>query len=205
MSGVYAKISAALGLALLFTGPVVAQNLVTNGDFDDDVAAWTEGIIPLTWDGTSDCEDDTLSGSALILNNAPSVTYSGATQCIDSIVVGEAYRLSAWLNVPPGQTGSGYATVFVSWFSQPGCGGGWLSDTSTIGISSSDGWTELPAAIGQAPATAQSARVYLNCYKLTSSGELQASFDHVVFSLATEIFADGFESGTTSVWSGAVP
>ena len=205
MSGMVVRVSAVLGVALFFTGLVAAQNLVTNGDFANNVAGWAAGVIPVTWDGTSDYQDDPFSGSALILNNALSVTYAVANQCVDSVVAGEAYRLSAWLRVPPGQTGSGYATVSISWYNQPGCGGSWLSETSTSGISSSNGWTDLPAAVGQAPATAQSALVYLTCYKLTSDGELQASFDHVVFSPNAPIFADGFESGNTSAWSAALP
>lgn len=205
MSGMVVRVSAVLSVSLLSIGVVAAQNLLTNGDFDNDVAGWTAGLFPVTWDGASDYQNDPSSGSALILNNDPSAAYATATQCVDGVVAGEAYRLSTWLRVPPGQTGSGYATVYISWFSQPGCGGAWLSETTTSGISSSDGWTDLPAAVGQAPATAQSARVYLNCYKLSSDGELQASFDHVVFDLNAPIFADGFESGDTSAWSYGPP
>jgi hypothetical protein len=205
MCGVVAKVSTTIAVSLLITGLVAAQNLVTNGDFANDVAGWTEGIIPLTWDGTSDYQNDPSSGSASILNNGASPTFSGATQCVGSVVAGENYRLSAWLNVPPGQTGSGYAQVLVWWYSQPACGGGWLEDLSTSAISSSGGWTEVLTAVGQAPATAQSALVYLLCYKLTSAGELQASFDHVVFSPNASVFADGFESGDTSAWSSEVP
>ena len=205
MTSVVARVSAALAAALLVTGPGAAQNMVTNGDFDNDVAGWTAGLIPLIWDGTSDYQNDPLSGSLLILNDNPGAAYAFARQCVDGVVEGETYRLSTWLSVPPGQTGSGYATVAIAWYDQPGCGGAWLSETSTSGISSSNGWTEIPAAVGQAPATAQSAVVYLVCYKLSSDGELQTSFDHVAFVLDPSIFADGFESGTTSAWSATLP
>jgi hypothetical protein len=204
MTSVVARVLAALAAALLFTGPVAAQNMVSNGDFDDDLAGWTEGAIPVTWDGTSDYQNDPLSGSALIFNDNPGATYAWARQCVDGVVEGETYRLSTWLNVPS-QTGSGYGTVTIAWYDQPGCGGAWLSGTSTSGIYSSNGWIEIPAAVGQAPPTAQSALVYLVCYKMSSDGELQTSFDHVVFVLDPPIFADGFESGTTSAWSATLP
>lgn len=205
MSGMVARISLFLCAALLFNGLVVAQNMVTNGDFATGVAGWTQGAIPLTWDGSSDYQGDPSSGSGLILNNAPSVFYAFATQCVASVVAGEIYRLSTWLRVPPGQTGSGYATVSIAWYDQSGCGGSWVSGTTTSGSSFSNGWTELPAAVGQAPATAQSALVYVICYKTSSDGELQTSFDHVVFGLNAPIFADGFESGNTSAWSVVQP
>jgi len=183
-----------------FDGP----DLVVNGDFDTSVAEWTELSIPLSWD-PSDYQANPTSGSALILNNASLAANSGAIQCVDGIVGGQAYRLSAWLRVPTGQTGSGQTRVFVWWYSQPGCTGTWLEESSTPYITTSDTWNEVIAGSAAAPVTAQSAVVYLNCNKQTETGTYQAVFDHVVFQpLGGAIFADGFESGGVSAWSATV-
>ena len=179
-------------------------DLVVNGDFDTGVAGWTELSIPLVWD-SSDYQDNPTSGSALILNNASSAANSGAIQCVNGIVGGDAYGLSTWLRVPSGQTGSGRAGAFVWWYSEPSCAGTWLEESSTPYITTSDTWREVIASSAVAPSAAQSAKVYLNCFKETEAGTYQVFFDHVVFHLLGTVFADGFESGGTSRWSATVP
>ena len=204
MGGEASRASMVLITVILISGMATAQTLVVNGDFDTNVAGWTELSIPLSWDGSSDWQGNPASGSALILNNAAFADNSGAIQCVDGIVAGEVYSLSAWLRVPSGQTGTGAARVFIWYYSEPGCAGTWVGESSTPVMAASDVWIGLSSGDTVAPATAQSVKVYLNNFKYTETGIYQASYDHVAFTLIG-VFADGFESGDTTEWSASVP
>jgi hypothetical protein len=194
-----------IGVGVLATPMAAAQNLVVNGDFDNDVDGWTELSIPLSWDPTSDYQNSPESGSALIVNAGPG-SNSGAVQCINGIVAGEAYELSAWLRAPTGQSGQGNGGVFVWWYVVPNCGGSQTAGPVTGYITTSDSWVEVVAPIEEAPPGTQSAIVYLNNKKTSStSEEYRVSFDHVLFTAGGVIFADGFEAGDTSAWSATVP
>ena len=179
-----------------------ASNLVTNGDFNTGTAGWAHFTdVSLEWDATSDYANQPGSGSAVVIADLPTHVNSGATQCIDGIVGGAPYDLSAWLRVPAGQSGSGSAMVFVWWYTQPGCVGAPLAGLTTDSVYPNDEWVERVALSAAAPLDASSAVVYLNMAKQTAAGTFEASFDHVVFS-SDAIFSDGFESGGTGAWSG---
>ena len=201
-----ARVSIAIGVAMMVASVAAAQNLVVNGDFDNDVSGWTEmSSILLSWDPTSDYQDSPESGSALIVN-ADLWANSGAVQCINGIVAGEAYGLSAWLRAPTGQIGQGTGGVFVWWYVVPDCGGSQTAGPATAYITTSDSWVEVVAPSEQAPPGTQSAIVYLNNAKTSSTpGEYRVYYDHVLLTAGGAIFSDGFESGDTSAWSATVP
>lgn len=207
MGSMIAQMSAAVGVAVLGASLAAAQNLVANGDFHSDVSGWTElAEVTLSWDGTSDYQNQPGSGSAEILNEGAGAANSGAIQCIDGIVGGQSYNLSAWLRAPTGQTGEGHATVFVWWYTEPGCSGTISSGPITPWLYTSDSWVEMDAGSGDAPLSVQSALVYLNIHKTSvTPGAYRVSYDHVVFERTGLIFADGFEEGGLMAWSVTVP
>jgi hypothetical protein len=133
-----------IGVGVLATPMAAAQNLVVNGDFDNDVDGWTELSIPLSWDPTSDYQNSPASGSALIVNAIP-LGNSGAVQCINGIVAGEAYRLSAWLRAPTGQSGQAKRRVFVCGTWSPTAVGP-RPGASDRYITTSDSWVEVSRA-----------------------------------------------------------
>lgn len=51
---------------VLFGSPVLAQNMIANGDFDTDVSGWSSQL-PFTWDPT-DCQQSPSSGSGVVTN-----------------------------------------------------------------------------------------------------------------------------------------
>ena len=194
-----------IGVGVLTMPMAAAQNLVVNGDFDNDVDGWTELSIPLSWDPTSDYQNSPASGSALIVNAIP-FGNSGATQCVSGIIGGETYHLSAWLRAPTGQNAEGMAGVFVWWWTGSNCGGSMSIGPATAYIFTSNSWVELVAPSEQAPPGTQSGTVYLNNQNKSSTpGAYSASFDHVLLAASGVIFSDGFESGDTSAWSATVP
>ncbi len=206
MSRMVARMAAAVCVAVLGASLAAAQNLVVNADFHGDVSGWTQlSDVTLSWDGSSDYQNQPGSGSAEILNEAAGTANSGAIQCIDGIVGGESYDLSAWLRAPTGQTGEGHATVFVWWYTQPGCSGTMSSGPITPWLYTSDSWVELDGGSGDSPLSVQSALVYLNIYKTSVPGEYRVSYDHVVFERTGLIFADGFEEGDLMAWSVTMP
>ena len=201
-----ARVSIAIGVAMMVASVAAAQNLVVNGDFDNDVSGWTEmSSILLSWDPTSDYQNSPESGSALIVNADLSAN-SGAVQCVNGIVGGEAYGLSAWLRAPTGQSGQGNGGVFVWWYVVPNCGGSQTVGPVTGYITTSDSWVEVVAPSEEAPPGTQSAIVYLNNAKTSPTpGEYRVYYDHVLLTAGGAIFSDDFESGDTSAWSATVP
>lgn len=207
MSRVHAVVSGAVGVALLSATMTAAQGLIANGEFDIDVSGWTElSAVFLTWDSTSDYQNAPGSGSALIVNAQPGSSNSGATQCVNWIVGGESYDLSAWLRAPTGQTADGHALVFVWWYSQADCVEFSSPGPATGWLYTSDSWVERSVEGSPAPQDAKSAVVYLNVVKESANpGEYQVSFDHVLIKLTGAIFVDGFEGGDFGNWSNVVP
>jgi len=207
MSRMVPRMLAGVCVAVLGVSLAAAQNLVVNADFHSDVSGWTQlSAVTLSWDGTSDYQNQPGSGSAEILNEADAASNSGAIQCIDGIVGGQSYDLSAWLRAPTGQTGEGYAKVFVWWYTLAGCSGTMSTGPTTPRLYTSDNWIEQDAGSTDAPLSTQSTLVYLNISKTSvTPGEYRVSYDHVVFERSGLIFADGFEEGDLMAWSVSVP
>lgn len=54
-----------VGLSILSLAAVAeSQNLIVNGDFDNDLSGWTPGAFSMVWSGSFDADDDPNSGSA---------------------------------------------------------------------------------------------------------------------------------------------
>lgn len=187
-------------VAILAASPAIAGNLLTNRDFDVDLSGW--------WSiGLWDPADATClpgSGSVQWTNTEPST--AGAMfvrQCVELPAGGlPAFEARAWLHIPQGQTGAGYAQLGVWFYDGPGC------DDSPI---SSNGqqldvvgpWTEVVLPVSAEHLVAGSARVWVVNQKV-GAGAFQVYADRLWFGPPL-LFEDAFEHGHLANWSSAQP
>jgi hypothetical protein len=184
-----------------------AQNLLDNGDFDSDVSGWAAlgADLSIVWD-PEDHAADPGSGSLYSVNNAPAAGNFAIVSCVDSIPDGLPYQVSGWVKLPSGQPVDGRTELFWYWYDAPSCSGSQTSQPGTSAITVAEDWTFLQSSAEVAPPGTMSAWVVLlNNKNDADPGALQISFDGISFHDASEIFSDGFESGTTSAWTSVVP
>ena len=184
-----------------------AQNLIENGEFDADIGGWvaTGPDLSIEWD-PSDWAGSPSSGSLRATNTHAAAAYYAAWCCVDSLFEGESYTLSGWIKKPSGQTASGAAKIYWYWRSSPSCGGTQTLSLSSPSLSDADQWTFVSTDSGIAPEGAMSAQVVVYISKTSATpGTSQAFFDGLDFRVTGSIFSDGFEGGSTTAWSSAVP
>jgi hypothetical protein len=184
----------------------LAQNLIANPDFDSDVSGWNPlgENLTIEW-SASDYDGNPSSGSLLGTNTAAPSANLAVDQCVGSITPGESYRFAGWVKAPSGQTSTGIVQMYWYWRSSPSCGGTQTLAQSTSWANEADDWTYLSTNTEIAPEGAVSAQVALSIYKTSPvPGTFQAFYDGIDFR-KTGIFSDGFELGTTQLWSATVP
>ena len=159
-----------------------AQNLITNGTFDTNVAGWAYGV----WDGTRDANNDPHSGSNQIVapyQSDNSGLYS--SQCV-AVTAGQNYILSAQVLIPSAltTTTSGYAELMADWYPDSTCASGnYTSRLETSHVVSSDGldnWHGVGASQTAPPGT-HSALIVVFSYAYAPGGQFTANFDNIVF------------------------
>jgi len=190
---------------ILCGSPALAQNLVSNGEFDINVAGWTPYGIGFEWD-PSDWSGDPSSGSGLATNDADGYMHAAIHSCVDGIVAGQRYDLGGMIAIPSGQSGGGSAGFGFYWLDGTGCSGTQTWGGSTPYVVVSDTWIHLGLWNLEAPSGAQSVQVAIFNEK-TSSGTnpFVSHHDGIYFGVFGGIFTDGFETGITYEWSEAVP
>jgi len=199
MSTIRRAAGAAL-LAVLAASPAVAGNLLTNRDFDADLDGW--------WSiGQWDPADATClpaSGSVQWTNSGPST--SGAMfvyQCVELPAGGSPpSEARAWLQIPPGQTGTGYAQLGVWFYDGPGCGGSPVASNGEV-FDVVGPWSEVVLTIPSEHLVAGSARVWVVNQRV-GAGDLQVYADHLWLGPPL-VFEDGFEHGSLDYWSSSQP
>lgn len=174
-------VAAVAGLLAL---PVVAQNVVPNANFDtNDLTAWT--VYPnlsMTQVPGADAFGNPASGSAHVVNSAPTAYNAGPGACFPSTVTGGSlYDWGATIQVPSGQSATGQAFVYVYWYSSTGCVSGYLGADGTPVVAADGAWHLSTVTSFAAPATAQSVAIYLQTYKDVAAGTFEAYFDRVFF------------------------
>ncbi len=176
-------------LCWLLAAPAAAQNLVVNGEFDENLAFWQilNPSITAGWDAL-DVDDDPISGSARVVSTqsmpGSELAGSGLLQCF-SVAPGARLEMSAWAYVPSGQANNALPDLNATYFSDPSCGnflcnnntvpcGSALSpQVDTIGV-----WT-LTETIFDVPDNVQSVRLFLRPRKVEAGGSVAAHFDAV--------------------------
>jgi hypothetical protein len=195
-------------VAVLSPLPVLSQNLVNNGDFDENVGGWINfstqnGILEWT---DFDWQESPDSGSMLVTNTStqpPSSSGAGALQAGIPFPGGEYYTFRGRGFVPADQGLTGNVTMEIQFYSQfsSACSGHitneWTNDLVEIGT-----WGVM-YVVGRAPAATACIRIALETYKDQVGGSFRVYFDGIRL-LPSELFSDGFETGDTGGWSGSV-
>ncbi|MEE4273109.1 MAG: hypothetical protein V2I67_15660 [Thermoanaerobaculales bacterium] len=195
---VWRIVSAIAVLVLILVVPVgvEAQNLLVNPNFDTDASGWS-GLG--SWDPL-DVDGSPSSGSATWLNDWPG---SGGSmyfsQCIELVAPIEAFDLRAYIYIPGGQAGTGYASLAAWFYSDSACDDFIWSygppPASVLGV-----W-QLAEDTDWAPNNAASVQIGLFNQE-SGTGDFRVYHDAVYFGPnSTMVFGDGFESSDTSQWS----
>lgn len=192
-------------VALAMAVSAAAQDLVTNGGFDTDVAGWSQtnvGSGYFEW-SSLDAAADPGSGSARVVNNDFPAFSLALVQCVP-VTAGQRYDAAATLYIPSGQASSGFTYLRVEWSSLPACGGGWLGTESHPNLTDTGVWTTQSLTGLVAPATAEALQIQVFVTKTTTGGQLEVNVDDVAVT-GPELLRDDFESGGLAAWSAAVP
>ena len=190
---------AALILCAATMATARAQNLVTNGNFDNDLAAWDFPDATPTWTAF-DSAGAAGSGSAYFVNTqaAAGARQLVLRQCIQVTQTG-AYVFGVAGYTPSGQASTGNLVGSYSVdLHHADCSGGW----NTLGgfyMPSLDAWTEYatdrpsnPAMLVQSLNPQASIAVELSVEKTPAGGSFGGYFDAISL-IRDTLFLDGFE------------
>ena len=195
---------------LLAAGPASqAQNLIVNGELDDNVLDWfaSGGGAALTWDTLDHDSCGSASGSGLATNGWEDGGQNNFMACVTGIVPGAAYSVDGFLRIPTGETATGGILLRVYWTS-PDCDGAsvGIDETTDLPSTNQGVWVHKAKRDLVAPAGATSALVGAMVYKDPGAVPLDARFDGIHFVAGHGfLFGDGFESETTCRWSDEAP
>ncbi len=199
----------ALAVVILIAAtPLVAQNLISNGSFDTDLAGWTVTTSTNATVGwvSRDADDSGASGSVeatnLLMNGGSSQML---WQCFEGSE-GDEISFDLMVYQPSGQPGEGWGGCRSRLYDGPGCTGSVLDYTfcsKNAPQGSFDQWLPVSRSC-MLPAGSASVMVILAVTGVSGGTSFTADFDNVVIS-NTAIFADGFESGNTSGWTSQIP
>jgi hypothetical protein len=177
-------------------------NLFANPNFDDDLFGWAGGGSNpggLGWSPV-DAEGKPTSGSLEITTSGVAGSTTVASTCIEvlpgqPIVVG-----GALLSLAGGAGTDATVRLSVTGSAADQCAGLTTAPTTfVLATAPTAGW--VPFAVTKA-GSFSSVKAELEVESGTSAGQV-IRVDLLI--LGGPIFADGFESGDTSAWSGAVP
>jgi uncharacterized repeat protein (TIGR01451 family) len=190
-------------------------NLLVNGDFDDcpvslspwDTFATAPDAVLQAVPGTSDRDGSPLSAAVELMSSTGNEL--GLGQCIP-VEAETEYQLSAWLQVD-GLGGDDPLATFVrrcTFYPQPACAGDSIGASVFVSVvtDTEGGWLAYLNSL-LSPAGAGSAGCELAIVPASGS-QLDVLLDGMFFGSEEQgelIFADDFESGDTSAWSGIVP
>ncbi len=187
---------------------VSSDNRLLNPNFDGDLAAWTLApTAPATFFyGTPDADGAWSSGSASIRSEIG----AGVTHSMSQCVAGSGDGLEAVGQVRLATLGSAdpRAWIEVRHFSGTGCTGSLLATDVGVALVGSTGtaFVDLPPLEISTSAGTQSLRVvYRAAAGTPAPAAFVARFDSLGLATPVPLFADGFEGGSTSGWSVAVP
>ncbi len=183
----------------------------TNPNFDADASGWTSSPGGFSFDGTVDAGDSPFSGSAKATATAALGDVFELSQCVSPPSFGDTLWVSGMVRLDVASGGDPVATVNVEFFDDSICSGTSLgtdaASPNVIGDTAMS-FTEITDVFDR-PVGANSVML---TYTVTANAGGPSDFD-MWFDVLTAsasasgdvIFADGFETGTTSKWSSVVP
>jgi hypothetical protein len=183
---------------------VDSSNLFTNGQLDCGLTEWTvrsTNMNELVFDDTQDSQSSAQSGSAHVAPIA-AVPEASLGQCIE-VAADDHLQLTMRILVDSGECDAAFD---VELFDQPGCVGT-IVDTAALETAVSDStapWSPV-RHVTQVPEGTQSAMVWAGVR--ATDNTFSAWFDDIEATVAGPplLFADDFETGELSQWSGFSP
>ena len=179
-----------------FASPSIAQNLLSNPDFDTNNTGWPGSAF----DATRDVANDAGSGSGLVTNSAANaLTGLTMTQCVDGIVAGTSYNYGGSVFLTREEdTTTGNGRADLSWFSGAGCvNANFLGGSPSALATTIDAWTPINNT-ATAPATAGSVVIFGFIQKTNAGGTLRGNWDNMFFQLAPTPTPTSTASATTT-------
>jgi hypothetical protein len=195
--------------AAFLAAPVQAQNLVSNGRFDANIAGWQQfgqiGQFGQAAHHPSDANGSSTSGSLEATNVIPDIVGSMfvVEQCVN-VVVAASYTFRAKAFIPSGQVQSGSADLVLTRLAGANCSGATLSTTIVASSSQLDAWSTLTSPV-TLPAGTASVLVRLVSRKTQTDGSFRVRFDDVFFGEACSLDAEtlcvnGHRFGVRAGW-----
>jgi len=181
---------------LMVAATAAAQNLLTNGSFDDgNLIGWGFGSNVI-WDGTLDATGTSGSGSVKTLAPAQTGT-TGVRQCI-SVSGSAQYQGGGRIFIPTGQASSGHASVYFSFYTDAACSEGVSESHVSQSVSTTGSWIWVDTGFATSPSDARSARFVTQLANTSAAGspDFQANFD--------DLFLNGPAGVSYSRWIPAV-
>ena len=171
---------------LLVAGPLGAQNLLPNPNFDTDLSGWFPSSLG-EW-SSEDADSSPNSGSARVESGSfGNSGYYGPSVCLP-VDEGEAFLLAYEALVPADQTRTGAAWLEYGFYPTLGCGfdGGSITG-DVLSVEQTGSWTAAQRMI-EAPEGAVAIDLILGNY-VADDGEVP----HVVFidNVSLEVVPDG--------------
>jgi hypothetical protein len=188
----FARPALAASILLALAAPAaLAQNLVTNANFDTNVDYWSPGMFPpfpppglIAW-SPLDWAGNPNSGSALLTNDSsgPSTTSVRVSECI-AVPTTATYEFGAHIRIPGGQGTTGEASVVPVVWDLAGCFGFATTASypgTTVTTATTDVW--VPILIQGVLLTQHGVQLSLRVTKNQAGGTLSAHFDFARFGL----------------------
>jgi hypothetical protein len=165
-------------VALLCAAPALAQNLITDPNFDSGLDGWQAGA-GTTWDVTRDADGNAASGSAQGARDfaSPQEVDTLLAQCIPVLEPSAQYRFDGKVFIPGGQAGSGGVYFAVTFYPQTACGGAavpFITTQSPV-VTATNAWTSSTLQV-PVPAVGHSAMLFAYL-RASSLGAFRANVD----------------------------
>ena len=180
-------------VASLAAETAMAQNQVSNSNFDTVIPPWSGTAPDVTWSSV-DFQGSPSSGSALLTNPHGAGGEIHMNQCAGGVTGGATYHLGGRVFIPGGQTTTGNAEVSVVWYLGSSCAiGTEISEVSGGTTTTTGSWQSL-AGILMAPPTAGGALLRAANTKSTGDGNFIVHFDRLYFGPpgTTPVTLEGF-------------
>ena len=182
-------------------------DLAGNPNFDAGLAGWTV-VATVPGEVAADLDDageQPTSGSVAVTSFAGAGETWRVEQCVALPAHGWS-RLSGRLRSASALPGAPVAHLEAQYFGSADCSSGALSALLSPAVAGDTGAVWVTVASGGAPfpAGAHSASVRL-IVEAGTTNDVDLRADELFFGDDGLLFADGFESGGTGIWSSAVP
>ncbi len=178
----------------------MADNLVANGTFDNDISGWQQyaGEYAIEWDGGA----GSAAPGSMRMVTGTSLVNSGVAQCVE-LRPSTLYTMQGRFFVPSSSPSLPQPGLQIQWFYEPSC----IDFGEVVGTLATpfdfDTWTTTSRDVVSPPG-ALSGRLALSV-RNTAGSSMELLYDDIVLDDRSGVFQDDFEDGATGAWSNTVP